>query len=114
ARARTSLSAHAADGAILLAAVVTEMSRIKAEAGHHRSEGLLHTKFDMLQDRIGEALREQERVAAEQPDKVPVPTSAATSLVPATERQINIWIGEGDAGLKQVLQIGETYLLNFR
>jgi hypothetical protein len=38
----------------------------------------------------------------------------AASLVPATERQVNIWIGEGDAGLKQVLKIGETYLLNFR
>jgi hypothetical protein len=51
---------------------------------------------------------------AEQPGKLLVPPSAATSLVPATERQINIWIGEGDAGLKRVLQIGETYLLNFR
>jgi hypothetical protein len=114
ARARTSVGAHAADGAILLAAVVAEMSRIKAEAGHYRGEGFLHTKFDMLQYLIGEALREPERVAAEQPYKVLVPSSAATSLVPATERQINIWIGEGDAGLKRVLQIGETYLINFR
>jgi hypothetical protein len=114
ARARTSVGAHAADGAILLAAVVAEMSRIKAEAGHHRGEGFLHTKFDQLYyGGIPEALREEERVAAEQPDQVLVPPSAATSLVPATERQINIWIGDG-ACLKQVLQIGETYLLNFR
>jgi hypothetical protein len=40
--------------------------------------------------------------------------STAPSLVPATERQINIWIGEGGVGLKQVLKIGEIYLLNFR
>jgi hypothetical protein len=110
ARARTSV----ADGAILLAAVATEVSRIKAEVGHHRGEGFLHTKFDMLEYEIDITLREQERVATEQPDKVLVPSSAAPSFVPATERQINIWIGEGDAGLKQVLQIGETYLLHFR
>jgi hypothetical protein len=50
----------------------------------------------------------------------PGPTSDQTgsrlksSLVPATERQINIWIGDGNAGLKRVLEIGQTYLLNFR
>ena len=40
--------------------------------------------------------------------------SIAGSLVPATERQINIWIGDGDVGLKQALKIGQTYRLNFR
>ena len=43
-----------------------------------------------------------------------MPPSAATSLVPATERQINIWIAEGETGLERVLKIGETYLFNFR
>src|SRR5262249_37890864 len=40
--------------------------------------------------------------------------SDAASLVPKTERQINIWIGEGDGGRKEVLKIGEIYRMNFR
>lgn len=45
----------------------------------------------------------------------PVDVSPQTSsLVPSTERQINIWIADGGAELKRVLKIGETYRLNFR
>src|SRR5262249_24431339 len=38
----------------------------------------------------------------------------ASSLVPATERQINVWSGDADVGLKHGLKIGQTYWLNFR
>jgi outer membrane biosynthesis protein TonB len=38
----------------------------------------------------------------------------ADSLVPATERQINIWIGEKDTGLKRMLKIGHADILSFR
>jgi hypothetical protein len=34
--------------------------------------------------------------------------------VPATERQINVWIGEKDTGLKRVLEIGHTEILSFK
>ena len=33
---------------------------------------------------------------------------------PATERQINIWVGDGTEELKRALKIGTTYVLNFR
>ena len=33
--------------------------------------------------------------------------------MPATERQINIWIGDGDVALRHALKIGHTYRLNF-
>jgi hypothetical protein len=39
--------------------------------------------------------------------------SNASSLVPTTERQINIWIGDGDVALKHALKIGQTYRINF-
>ena len=50
--ASTSVRAHAAEGAILLAAIMVEASRIKAKIGHVGGEGHLHTKFDMLEYRI--------------------------------------------------------------
>jgi hypothetical protein len=41
--------------------------------------------------------------------------SGASSLVPATERQINVWIGDGeDEGPKPAPKIGQTCRLNFR
>jgi hypothetical protein len=137
--ARESVGAHAKNGSSLLAGVATDVARIKEEIGHHPGEGALHTKFDMLAYRLGESRRERERVAPDSPRETGRPRRrrvgsirfkdtappqadvaesatplAATSLVPATERQINIWIGESDQGFEEVLKIGETYRLNFR
>jgi hypothetical protein len=34
--------------------------------------------------------------------------------IPPTERQVNIWVGDGTEGLRRALKIGETYVLNFK
>lgn len=44
----------------------------------------------------------------------PSSEALAPPLVPATERQINIWVGDGAEGLRRALKIGETYVLNFK
>jgi hypothetical protein len=48
------------------------------------------------------------------PESAIASSSMADSLVPATERQIDIWIGEKETGLKRVLKIGHTDVLSFR
>ena len=57
-------------------------------------------------------------LSSSQLDELVRPTGGSGSdsppLVPATERQINVWIGECDRGRKEILTIGETYRLNFR
>jgi hypothetical protein len=77
--------------------------------------------LDLMKDHKGpdaknlaDAVKELDKAIAAKPattDVVAAPSIAPKPL-PETERQISIWIGEGDKSFDRVLQIGKTYLLN--
>ncbi|MCG2641717.1 MULTISPECIES: C25 family cysteine peptidase [Bradyrhizobium] len=107
------------DNKLLIAEPAVALTIIKSEfAGmleRMRQGGQISIKIGEREVIVSDQRELQTAVEAVEPLLAPkVRANPPASLVPASERQINIWIGGGKVGLKQALKIGETYLLNFR